>query len=136
MDTGSNPVKPFNYIAGLINFAVVFCIVWFLWFIFMNPLGVMKLYTPMYGFALIVLLLCSIVLISKVMDFYPFPETSSPAFGVIGRGAALTVLAVILMLFINYGLFWNFLGKYGVAYFSPESIVASGGTGAEPLECP
>ncbi len=133
MDTGSDPGRPFNYLAGLINFAVVFCIVWFLWYVFMHPSGVMKLYTPMYGFALVVLFLCSIILISKVMDFYPFAESTPPDAGRLGRGIALTVLAVILMLVINYGVFWNFVGKYGVAYFSPQSIVASGGTGAEPL---
>jgi len=132
MDTGSDPSRPFNYIAGLINFAVVFCIVWVLWYIFMNPQGVLKLYTPMYGFALVVLLLCSVVLISKVMDFYPFSENPGEGAARITRGITLTVAAVALMLFINYGVFWNFLGKYGVAYFSPESIVASGGTGAEP----
>ena len=75
MDTGSDPGRPFNYLAGLFNFAVVFCFVWFLWYVFMHPSGVMKLYTPMYGFALVVLFLCSIVLISKVMDFFPFSES-------------------------------------------------------------
>jgi hypothetical protein len=37
------------------------------------------------------------------------------------------------MFFIHYVVFWNFLGKYGIAYFSPDSIVAAGGTGAEPF---
>ena len=41
-----NSAKGFNYLFGLINLAVVFCIVWLLWYIFMNPDAVMKLYTP------------------------------------------------------------------------------------------
>jgi hypothetical protein len=36
------------------------------------------------------------------------------------------------MLFIHYVVFWLFIGKLGIAYFSPSSIIASGGTGAEP----
>ena len=44
----------FNYVFGLINLAVVFCLVWLLWYVFMHADGVMKLYTPMYGFALVV----------------------------------------------------------------------------------
>ncbi|MGD8667705.1 MAG: hypothetical protein PVI58_16995, partial [Desulfobacterales bacterium] len=50
----------------------------------------------------------------------------------IGRGILLTVAAFVLMLFIHYVILWYFIGKLGIAYFSPQSIIASGGTGAEP----
>jgi hypothetical protein len=33
----------------------------------------------------------------------------------------------------HYLIFWNLIGKFAVAYFSPASIVASGGIGAEPF---
>ena len=131
MNTAINAEKKFNYLFGLINFVVVFGIVWFLWYIFMNPNTVMKLYTPMYGFALLVVLLSSIVLIANVAGYFPFTEPSAGG-NQIGRGILLTVVAFILMLFIHYLIFWYFIGKLGIAYFSPQSIVASGGTGAEP----
>ena len=124
--------KGFNYFFGLINFLVVFGIVWLLWYLFMNPNTVMKLYTPMYGFALLVVMLSTIVLMSNVLDYYPFSPPSG-ADGRVGKGILLTVVAFLLMLFIHYVVFWNFLGKFGIAYFSPDSIVASGGTGAEPF---
>ena len=132
MNTAINAEKKFNYLFGLINFVVVFGIVWFLWYIFMNPNTVMKLYTPMYGFALLVVLLSSIVLIANVAGYFPFTEPSAGG-NRVGRGILLTVVAFILMLFIHYVIFWYFIGKLGVAYFSPQSIVASGGTGAEPF---
>jgi hypothetical protein len=132
MNTAINEEKRFNYLFGLINFVVVFGIVWFLWYIFMNPNTVMKLYTPMYGFALLVVLLSSIVLIANVAGYFPFTEPSADG-NRIGRGILLTVVAFILMLFIHYVIFWYFIGKFGIAYFSPQSIVASGGTGAEPF---
>ena len=59
MSNGPDSVKGFNYLYGLINLAVIFCIVWVLWFVFMHADGVMKLYTPMYGFSLVVILLAS-----------------------------------------------------------------------------
>ena len=37
------------------------------------------------------------------------------------------------MIGLNYIVFWGFIGKFGIAYFSPDSIVASGGIGAEPF---
>lgn len=131
MSTAINTEKRFNYLLGLINFVVVFGIVWLLWYIFMNPNTVLKLYTPMYGFALLTVLLSSIVLMANVADFYPFAHSSSGS-NQVGRGIMLTVTAGVLMLFIHYVFFWYFIGKLGVAYFSPQSIVASGGTGAEP----
>ena len=122
----------FNYIFGLINLAVIFCLVWFLWYIFMHPNGVMKLYTPMYGFALVAMLLCSIVLLSNVLDIRRPQDLPDGGMNFVVRGIILCVVSVILALFITYGVFWNFIGKFGIAYFSPEAIVVSGGTGAEP----
>jgi hypothetical protein len=37
------------------------------------------------------------------------------------------------MLFLVFGVFWGFLGRLGIAYFSPTSIIAAGGVGAEFL---
>ena len=125
--------KNFNYLFGAINLAVIFCIVWLLWYVFMHPNAVMKLYTPMYGFSLIVVLLSAIVLLNNVADYYPFPRSSSEGFGLLLRGIILTAVAILLMLVLVYGLFWGFIGKFGIAYFSPQSIIASGGTGAEIL---
>ena len=118
MNTTINAEKRFNYGFGLINFVVVFGIVWLLWYIFMNPNTVMKLYTPMYGFALLVVMLSSIVLIANVAGYYPFAEPSADG-NRVGRGILLTVAAFILMLFIHYVIFWYFIGQLGIAYFSP-----------------
>lgn len=131
METHAEDGTTFSYFFGAINLVVIFLIVWFLWYVFMNPNTVMKLYTPMYGFSLVVALLASIVLLKDVAGYYPFPETSSAAFGPIKRGLLLTIATVMLMLFIVYIFFWGFIGKFGIAYFSPNSIIASGGMGAE-----
>jgi hypothetical protein len=125
--------KGSSYLLGLINFVVVFFLVMALWYVFMHANGVIKLYTPMYGFCLVVVLLCSVVLISKVADFFPFREDAGSGYGSPGRGLLLTIAAVILGLIINYVFFWSFIGKYGVAYFSPASIMVSGGTGSDPF---
>ena len=107
MDTSISAEKRFNYLFGLINFVAVFGIVWLLWYIFMNPNTVMKLYTPMYGFALLVVMLSSIVLIANVAGYYPFAEPSADG-NRVARGILLTVAAFILMLFIHYVIFWHF----------------------------
>jgi AAT family amino acid transporter len=127
--TGSE--KKFNYLFGLINLIVIFCIVWLLWYVFMNPNTVMRLYTPMYGFSLVVGFITMLVLIHQVADDYPFAQAKSGGQGLFPRGILLTIVTFLMMLFLVYVFFWNFIGKFGIAYFSPQSIIASGGTGAE-----
>jgi len=113
---------------GVVNLAVVFAAVSGLWYVFMHPNGVMALYTPMYGFSLLVVLVASIVLISKVINFYPLAEVPlAPAV----RGVVLTVAALAMMFVLVYGVFWGFIGRLGITYFSPQSIVEAGGVGAE-----
>ena len=131
--TTDDAAKKFNYVYGLINFAVVFCIVWLLWYIFMNPNTVMKLYTPMYGFGLIAVFLSAIILLTKVFDYSTWFKRPPVNPNVIFQGILWTVISFVLMLLINYVLFWGFIGKFGIAYFSPDSIVAGGGIGAEPF---
>ena len=120
----------FNYFLGLVTFVALFLIVWGLWYIFMNPNTVLKLYTPMYGFALVICFLSSILLITNVAEYYPFSEKALEEGGP-AKGVILTILAILLMLFLFFGVFWGFIGKFGVAYFSPQSIIAGGGIGAE-----
>ena len=62
MNTAIKANGRFNYWFGLLNFVGAFAIVWLLWYVFLNPNTVMKLYTPMYGFALLAVFLSSIVL--------------------------------------------------------------------------
>ena len=127
-----NSAKGFNYLFGLINLVVVFCIVWLLWYIFMNPDAVMKLYTPFYGFALVVVFVSGIILMTNVIGYPAIFESQIANLNPVIKGLILTLFAFILMVLINYVIFWGFIGKFGIAYFSPASIVAGGGIGAEP----
>lgn len=115
-------------IAGFINLAAVFAIVAGLWYVFLHPNGMFAFYTPMYGFSLVVALVAAIVLIAKVAEFYPLQgiTVAQPL-----RGIVFTALAVLITILIVHGFFWNFIGRFGITYFSPDSIVATGGVGAE-----
>ncbi|MFW6053133.1 MAG: hypothetical protein ACOC8I_04420 [Desulfosalsimonas sp.] len=121
----------FPYLKGLANLIGIFCVVWFLWYIFMNPDAVMKLYTPMYGFALVASFLCGIILLTNVFNI-PAVYDEKLSHSSVVKGIVLTIAAVVLMYVGHYLIFWGIIGKFAVAYFSPASIVASGGIGAEP----
>ncbi len=131
METDSLSENRFNYFLGLVNIVAVFCIVWFLWYVFMHADGVLRLYTPMYGFSLVVVFLSAILLVKDVFEFYPFAQNRPPDQGILTRGILLTISAVLIMLFLYYVVFWRFIGKFGITYFSPYSIIAAGSQGAE-----
>ena len=124
--------KKFNYWFGLINLIAVFCIVWILWYIFMNPNTLMRLYTPFYGFSLMIVFVYGIVLMRNVVDYTSFIDRV-PLQNIIWRGIVLTIVSILLMYVLVYLVFWNFIGRLGISYFSPASIVAGGGIGAEPF---
>jgi len=113
---------------GFLNLAVAFAVVSGLWYVFLHPNGMLALYTPMYGFSLLVAFVASIVLIGRVLDFFPL---HGPSWGAVQRGVALSAAAVAMTLFLVYGFFWGFIGRFGITYFSPYSIIAAGGVGAE-----
>lgn len=115
-------------VAGLVNTVVAFAVVTVLWYLCLHPNGVLALYTPMYGFSLVVVLVASIVLIGRLMDDFPVPRQGlHPA----ARGLLLTAMALLLTAVLVYGFFWQFIGRLGITYFSPHAIVAAGGVGAE-----
>ena len=126
-------IKRFNYFFGLVNLVAVFCIVWLLWYIFLNPSAVMKLYTPMYGFALVVVFFSGIILMTTVLDYPAVLDRQMSKPNPVKKGVILTIAAIVLMVMLNYIVFWGFIGKFGIAYFSPNSIVAASGIGAEPF---
>jgi hypothetical protein len=65
-----------------------------------------------------------------VIGYYPARiNMMNPVFG----GVILLLVSVFLAAIIYFVIFRNVIGRFAVAYFSPDSIIASGGVGAEPL---
>lgn len=114
--------------AGAVHLAAGFAATWVLWVLLLHPNGVLKLYTPMYGFSLVAVLVAVLVAMARVGEGWPFRGSRLPA---PVRGLLGAALAAGLTALVVHGFFWGFLGRYGVTYFSPRAIVAVGGVGAE-----
>ena len=114
-----------NYLYGLIAFVVMIVINFALWRLFFAPTnGVFKLFTPMYGFSLVACYFYSVILVADVFGYKN--ET-----GNLGKGVGALIGSIAVFYFIYYVFFWNILGKFGVTYFSPQALIATGGTGLE-----
>lgn len=123
---------PRRELAGLlfggVNLAAAFAATAALWYVLLHPNGVLKLFTPMYGFSLVTVLVAVLVAMARVGEGWPLHASrlAPPV-----RGALRTAAAVALTWLVVHGFFWGFLGRYGVTYFSPRAIIAAGGVGAE-----
>jgi AAT family amino acid transporter len=113
---------------GAVNLAAAAALAWALWYLLLHPNGVLKLYTPMYGFSLVAVLTAVLVAMGPGADGWPFRAWAAPR---ALRGLLATGVAVALTAAVVHGFFWGFLGRFGVTYFSPHAIVAAGGVGAE-----
>jgi amino acid transporter, AAT family len=114
----------FKYLPGPLALLVTFLLGWGLWQLLFAPNGVMQLYTPMYGFALITVYFFVLL---AMTDIFALDDPAAHP----GRGLLLLALSFTALFIIFFGFFWSFLGKFGVTYFSPHAIIAAGGTGAE-----
>ena len=113
------------YLSGLIAFIVMIVINFALWRLFFAPTnGVFKLFTPMYGLSLVGLAFYTVILISDVFGY------NNDA-GNMGTAFILLISSIVIFYLVYYLFFWNFLGKFGITYFSPQAQVAAGGTGME-----
>src|SRR5512133_3158808 len=63
---------------GAVNAAVVLAVSWPLWFLLLHPNGILKLYTPMYGFALVAVLVGVLVAMTRVAEGWPLHASPLP----------------------------------------------------------
>jgi AAT family amino acid transporter len=120
----------FNYLGGFANFVVVALIVWLLYRLFLHPEPIIKTVATFNGLSLEFVFFSSVVMIAYTIGFYPAAiEKMNSVF----RGVLLLFVSILFAAFIYFILFRSIIGKLAVAYFNPNSILASGGTGAEPL---
>lgn len=110
--------QPFRGILGLLLSFGAFL---GLWWIFMDPRGILRWYTPQYGYMYIRWLLIVAIWQAYIFDFWPFSpkwmETTHPA----KKGLILTGLNFALTGIVIWGFFYAFMGKLSMPYLSwPE----------------
>ncbi len=119
-----------NYLLGIATFIGLSAINIAAWYLFFNPKGIMRLYTPMYGFSMVVILLAMVITVAELFDCWPLRRKAGEKVLPL-QGILLTGITLILTWAVLFGLFNNLIGKFGITYFSPSAIVATGETGTE-----
>ena len=112
-------------VSGLVNLALMLAVFMGLWYVFMDPRGIIRMYTPMYGYAYVQWLLVSVLTVHFVFRLWPFQRgaflAGKPS---VLKGLIFALLSAALMLFMVDGVFKLFLGNLAVPYFSEEKLLA------------
>lgn len=109
-------------IPQLVNLAVLSALFYATWWIFQDPRGWMRLYTPYVGYMYTRWLLIIFIWMVYIFEYWPFRrrwlETAHP----LVKGLAMTAAAVAVMLVLIKGFFEYLLGTFAIAYFSPAEL--------------
>ncbi|WP_321369312.1 hypothetical protein [uncultured Desulfuromusa sp.] len=107
---------------ALISIAVLFAVFYATWWIFQDPRGYMRMYTPYVGYMYCRWWLIMMIWMVYVFNYWPFKRSWLDNAHPLYKGAVLTLVSVGILLLLIKGFFEGFLGNYGLAYFNPEQL--------------
>lgn len=111
---------------GIINIALVLGVFMALWWIFMDPRGILRWYTPQYGYMYIRWMLIVAIWQAYIFNFWPvgtkFMETKHP----LVKGVILVATNWILVGLIIWVFYYRIMGQFAIPYMSPAALQEQG----------
>jgi AAT family amino acid transporter len=115
-------------IRGILGLAVSLIMFYAIWLVFMDPRGILRWYTPQYGYMYIRWILIVAIWQVYVFNYWPFNfkwrEESHP----VTRGIVLIAVNFAIVGIVIWGFFYNFIGTYSIPYLSVDKLVEKGMT--------
>ncbi len=109
-------------IPALVNTLFILAVFYLTWWIFQDPRGLMRMYTPYKGYMVCRWLLIMFIWVVYIFNFWPFKHSWLEKTHPLLKGLILTAVSVGVMLVLVQGFFVNILGNLGIAYFSPDRL--------------
>jgi amino acid transporter, AAT family len=106
-----------NILALLAVFAVT-------WWIFQDPRGIMRLYTPYVGYMYTRWWLIILIWMVYIFNFWPMKRVQIETWHPLVKAAIAVPVSVAVMMIVIHGFFQSFLGGLGITYFNPERTAA------------
>jgi AAT family amino acid transporter len=111
---------------AVINTLLVAAFFYLTWWIFQDPRGLMRMYTPYVGYMVCRWLLILFIWVAYIFDFWPFKRSWLRKTHPLVKGTVLTLFSVAAMVLLIKGFFMDILGNFGIAYFNPDSLMKMG----------
>lgn len=113
---------------ALVNLLFILVIFYSTWWIFQDPRGIMRMYTPYVGYMWCRWILIMLIWVAYIFDFWPFKRSWLEKTHPLTKGVVLTLFSVAIFLGVLKLFFNGFLGNFAIAYFSPAQLTKLGMT--------
>ena len=110
----------------LLNTLFIMVLFYVSWWIFQDPRGIMRMYTPFVGYMWCRWLLVVMIWIAYIFDFWPFSRSWLNTTHPVLKGVILTTLTAVIFAVMLKLFFETLLGEYAITYFSPERLTKEG----------
>ncbi len=108
---------------ALVNLVFTLALFAVTWWIFQDPRGIMRFYTPYLGYNYCRWLLIILIWIAYIFDFWPFKREWLRTAHPLKKGVILSLVTVSIMMLVIDGFFEGFLGNLALPYFNPEQLL-------------
>ncbi len=109
-------------IPALLNLAFTLVIFAITWWIFQDPRGIMRMYTPYVGYNYCRWILIILIWMAYIFDFFPFKREWIRNAHPLQKGLVLTFVMVAVLLLLIKGFFVGLLGTFALPYFNPDML--------------
>lgn len=106
----------------ILNTVFILTLFYISWWIFQDPRGLMRMYTPYVGYMWCRWLLVIMIWIAYIFDFWPFSRQWLKNTNPLLKGIIFTTMTVVLFALVLEVFFQTILGDYAIAYFSPDKL--------------
>ena len=104
----------------VVNIAVLLTVFYATWWVFQDPRGIFRLYTPYVGYMYTRWFLIILIWMVYIFQFWPMKRAQLDNWHPLLKAAVAVPVAVLIMMLVIHGFFQDFLGNYGIAYFNAE----------------
>ena len=107
---------------ALVNLVFTLIIFGITWWVFQDPRGIMRFYTPYVGYNYCRWWLIILIWMAYTFDFWPFKRNWVRTAHPLQKGLVLSLMSVAIMMLVIKGFFEGLLGNFAFTYFNPEQL--------------
>jgi AAT family amino acid transporter len=107
---------------ALVSLGITLAIFYATWWIFQDPRGLMRMYTPYVGYMYTRWWLIVLIWMVYLFNYWPFKSDWLNNTHPLWKGTLLTAISVVVLWALIKVFFEGILGNFGLAYFNPERL--------------
>jgi AAT family amino acid transporter len=108
---------------ALVSLVLTLAVFYATWWIFQDPRGWMRMYTPYVGYMYTRWWLIVLIWMVYIFNYWPFKRSWVEKTHPVMKGLILTAISVGILLILIKGFFEGLLGNFGLAYFNPQQLL-------------